>query len=237
MTAVKAHKDQSPSSSYTKPNLTNILPYLYEADGRQTIDAFNIAKEKRTSHTSNKSSPDKDKRSCLRRQSLTNYEQHNSGLRCTIFDLRTRYDKDVVQEERLIFIKILRAGYHKLIEHGELESRTLLAKAFDSSLNHAEDAASRGNPIEDWNSLQASSEYWTIPADYALQRLFSPRKWFSRRRKDPFDKDFFLVSFKVRQILAFIHAHDYARRIFKKEFSKGEAGCLTAAEKIVLDES
>jgi len=133
-----------------------------------------------------------------------------------------------------VFVKILRSSYKRLIEHGQLESRGFLVHSIDQSLEYAESAASRGLPLEDWNALEVASDSFARPAETALYNIFSA---FARKSRPKFDRDFLIVNFKVRQILVFIHAHHWAKHIFKGEFSKGYHGTLTEAEKTVMDES
>ena len=120
----------------------------------------------------------------------------------------------------------------KLIEHGQIESRGFIIHTLGLSLEFAEDAASRGLPLNDWNALEVASDSWARPAESMVSHLL---RFFNRLKRKKyrvdFDLDFLVINFKVRQILSFIHAHQLARNIFKKEFAKAK-GHLTEAEKI-----
>ncbi|KAL7539494.1 hypothetical protein ACHAXR_011486, partial [Thalassiosira sp. AJA248-18] len=230
MAAVKKHKKTTPSAWYVSPNLTNVIPYLCAResvpDGNDNEDG-----EEPSSRPLRRAEMLKN-----RRQSVRNIRESH-GNRQTVFDMAVRYDERIVQEERLIFIKILCSSYSTLIEHGEIEVRGFIVYSLIQSIEYAEDAASRGLPLSDWNALQVASDSLARPAESIMRRLFNLKERIRHRKYLDFDLDFFVVQLRVRQILAFIHAHERARRVFKEEFSKAGEDSLTAAEKIVLDES
>mmetsp|Transcript_17588 Transcript_17588/g.35978 ORF Transcript_17588/g.35978 Transcript_17588/m.35978 type:complete len:745 (-) Transcript_17588:890-3124(-) len=119
MIAVQKYKDITPSKGYLEPSIEHVIPYLYEPE---------------TSHPSNdeKVSPGlnetiTDRRSILksstRRDSVANIRKNRRRRVATVYDLNEVFDEKEVREERMIFVHILRATYHRLIEHGELDSR------------------------------------------------------------------------------------------------------------------
>lgn len=59
-----------------------------------------------------------------------------------------------LQELRYLFISILRSAYEGQIRSGELEDRQFLAIAFEASLDFAEDAVGKGEPLKDWDFVQ-----------------------------------------------------------------------------------
>lgn len=233
MAAVKKHKDMSPLNEYSNPNLENVIPYLY---GPTRVDGG-------TEHGS-----ENDNTPCtrpFRRTELMKYCRASArsirkvrGVRSTVFDMRARYSKSDVEEKRLVFVKILRTAYHRLIEHGEIKGSGFVFYTLRQSLDYAEDAAARGLPISDWNALEVASNSWARPAESIIRRIFNLKQRISRKKyRIDFDLDFFLINTRVRQILAFTHAHNWARKVFKREFSKAGEDSLTPAEKIVMDES
>mmetsp|Transcript_11154 Transcript_11154/g.19589 ORF Transcript_11154/g.19589 Transcript_11154/m.19589 type:complete len:998 (+) Transcript_11154:30-3023(+) len=232
MAAVKQHKDRSPSSSYIRPNLKNVLPYIYQPAEKTSVEDGN--------GDDTPPSPTLLRRTEMmkkRRLSVQKIRQSH-GNRGTVFDLRVRYNERTVQEERLVFIKILRSSYHRLVDHGELDHRGFIVHSLGQSLDYAEDAASRGLPLSDWNALEVASDSFARPATHLMRILFNMKQRMKNKEyRIDFDLDFFVVHLKVRQILAFTHAHEWARKVFKEEFSKAGYGSLTAAEKIILDES
>jgi hypothetical protein len=141
-----------------------------------------------------------------------------------------------VIEERVIFINCLRCAYYRMVERGELKAAGFVGHSLFRSLNYAEDAASRGLPLSDWTAVEVVSCGWTLRAERIMRLFFNVVEGIKDRHVD-FNLDFFVVSLKVRQILAFTGAHEWARKTFEREFSKVGEGQLTEVEKIVLSES
>ena len=236
MDAVKEHKETTPAKKYITPNLKNVVPYLWKQEsssGSQHVSVKdgtddNVGTESLKMSITKSASTKVMKN---RRQSAVMLRS-TRGNRDTVFDLNIATDEKVVMEERLIYINILRSTYHKLIEHGLLEQRGLIVHALDESLEFAEDAAAKGQPLQDWNALEVASDSYAIPLEWTLLRLF---RLLFKFKHSKLDLDYFTISYQVRQAIVFIHAHNLAREVFKKEFSKGAV--LTESEKCVLDES
>lgn len=216
MAAVETHKENSSSHSYTPPNLKNVTPYFNQS--------FSISAEQSTNVQ-----PEQMKNRRLSAMAIRQVRRRSSVYDAVRTDTMGSLE-DRVLEERVIFISVLRSAYHRLVKHGELEARGFIAHSLFQSLNLAEDAASKCLPLDDWNALEESSQSWAMPAESLMRRLFN-------RKNVDFDSDFFVVSLKVRQIIAFNIAHDWAKKTFKREFSECGEGRLTQAEKVVLDES
>jgi len=172
-----------------------------------------------------------------RRSSVINIRK-SRGNRATVFDLRARINEDVVNEERVVFIKILRSAYHRLIDHGEIEQRGFIVHSLFRSLEFASDAANLGLPLSDWNALLVAFDSFTRPAEHFMFKLFDMKRRLKNKEFNvDFDHDFALVQQRVRLILSFVNAHKWARQVFKEEFSKAGQYDLTVAEKVVMDES
>ncbi len=217
MAAVKTHKEESSSYSYTPPNLKNVVPFLNEPSS--------ISAEEDTI-----GQPEQLK---IRRVSALAIRQIEERRQSVYDPVRTHSIgslEEKIFEERVIFISVLRCAYYRLIKLGELEARGFIAHSLFQSLNLAEDAASRCLPLDDWNALQVSSRSWAMPAESMMRGLFN-------QKNVHFDQEFFVASFKVRQITAFTIAHEWAKKTFKREFSKCGDGELTEAEEAVLNES
>ena len=230
MSAVRKHKKKTPIDDWNEPHLEHIVPYLYDAG---------------LSHTEQEDMPSADagtasgRRTHLmlsRRKSIADIRKERKNMRATVFDLRVAVNENDVQEERMIFIQILRATYHRLIELGELETRGFMPYSLFASLDFAADAASKGLPLNDWDALQVASHSWVRPAEKALHTIFH-LKQIIQGKTVRFDADYTEVHLQVRQILCFTRAHDLAQKIFKEEFASCGKDSLTIAEKIVLDES
>jgi len=220
MVAVKQHKDSSPASSYKEPDLKNVIPYLYKGD----VAVGNANDTPRSADVRSR----KDLK--LARLKSVRVIREPKITRGTVFDLKIRYDdyESRVQEERLVFIKILHSAYHHLTRSGELFDRGYLVNNIFDSLAIAEDAAEAGEPLCDWDAMDVLFDSRRKLTENFLVKAVA--------RVVKYDLDFYLVHFRVRQILAFVHAHQAARKIFKEEFSQAGKDSLTEAEKIILDE-
>lgn len=231
MDAVSKHKHATPSHAYVKPYLNHVIPYLYKGESKISVEGGSDDGKNRDPKPFSRTELMKNRRASVKDI------RKSGGNRGTVFDLRHKYDEKDVQEERLMFIKILRAGYHRLVDHGELEGRGFIVHTLAQSLEYVQDAASKGLPLEDWNALEVASDSWARPAESMMRKLFHLKQLVKRKKyRTALDLDFFLINMRVKQILAFTQAHKYARNVFKQEFSKGSDGELTAAEKIVMDE-
>jgi hypothetical protein len=90
----------------------------------------------------------------------------------------------------------------------------------------------QGFPLDDWNLLQKASDSWVRSADSIVRRLIH----LKRLIRD-FNQNFRKDCFHIEQIIAYMYAHELARKAFKREFIKAEQVTLTEAEKVVLYES
>lgn len=120
-----------------------------------------------------------------------------------VFDHIQNVEDDIVNEERLNFIEILRSAYHQQIENGELESHGELQYSLLQSLNFAEDAAGKGLPLNDWYATQVASDCWVSFADKVFN-AFLRRLRHLRCKKacswNRVDLDFLAVKLQVRQV-------------------------------------
>jgi len=79
--------------------------------------------------------------------------------------------------------------------------------------------------------LEVASDSFARPTAHMMRKLFNLKQRIKHKKYHiGLDLDYFVVSMRVRQILVFTHAHDWARKIFKDEFSKGGMNALAAAE-------
>lgn len=110
MLAVEKHKEATPANKYTRPNLKNVVPYLYKADdeNEETSDAD---KKGRVTFSGDVK--------VMRRKRQTSVQsmRRDRTQRTTVFDLTGKVDENEVYEERLVFLKLLRSCYY--IQIGE----------------------------------------------------------------------------------------------------------------------
>mmetsp|Transcript_2950 Transcript_2950/g.4511 ORF Transcript_2950/g.4511 Transcript_2950/m.4511 type:complete len:912 (+) Transcript_2950:73-2808(+) len=236
--AVKRHKEQTPPCSYKHPNLANVLPYM----NGSAVDDENVEGEARNVNKSRDSSSGiRSRRTSLIQFPRLPSVRHlmRASARGSIFDLRKSTEtKMEANEERLIFIKALRAAYHLLIERGEVESRGFLPYSLFSSLDYAQDKAARGQPLADWEALCVASNSLASHVKMVLLRV----KRIFRLRAITINEfhtelEHFGMLFLVQELLAFIKAHEIAEKAFK-DLSQGDGRDeLTLAENVVLQES
>jgi hypothetical protein len=101
MAAVKKHKEDTPEHIYQKPNLKNVVPYLYEGDNKGVVetDLNGGAREVIAGNA-------RERR--RKRQTSVQAMRRDRTQRTTVFDVSGAVDENEVYEERLIFLKILR---------------------------------------------------------------------------------------------------------------------------------
>ncbi len=234
--AVKRHHEKTPPRIYKHPNLSNVLPYLNGPVVSVSVDDKEDARKGRNSTSSRNSN--RQRRSTLLffvpRPKLT-----RGSLMGSVFDLKKNPEVELVaHEERLIFLKSLRAAYYHLIEKGEVESRGFLPYSLFRSLDYAEDKASRGQPLADWEALCVASDSMTSHMTMVCIRV---KRLFKTNVKNLDDLaaevEHFELLFKVQEILAFIKAHEIAEKAFKDSSHDDGKDELTRAENIVLQES
>mmetsp|Transcript_28882 Transcript_28882/g.65754 ORF Transcript_28882/g.65754 Transcript_28882/m.65754 type:complete len:1017 (+) Transcript_28882:196-3246(+) len=236
MAAVNNHKKKSPTLSYTPPDLSHVLPYLY-THTEILIDS----KPEEEMDPRSRFFQDNKQRSMFLRQSAINIFD-SRGDRKTVFDLRKEYNEDDVREERIIFLNVVRSSYERLIGRGELQARTFVSLTLGEALEFSMGAAAKGLPLSTWNAVKVASDSWVRPTQALVHWLSHTR---TRRRLEREQKtrghvdrrencDNYIVQTRVKQILIFIEAHNMAREKFLEEFCQDTE--LTAAEKIVLNE-
>ncbi len=218
-------KKNTPVHEYVEPNLENVIPYLFVADEVKNIEAENVSTDRRRLL--------KD----ARRQTVANIHKDRKK-KAVVFNLTEESDVNVVYEERIVFINILRSSYHKLIEHGEVVSRGFMPYSLFKSLDIASDAASRGFPLNDWDAVMAITKGWAHPAARKVHSiLYNFMRTLSRRTGVNYDSDYIETVVQIIQALAFIKTHEDAQKFFMEEFSSSEEESLTTVERRVLDES
>ena len=212
--------------------MKNLIPYLYKpGDGAFGIGAVGVEQGVDDGvPIVEEEDPDNPKLMTTRRKSVLRLRQTTGDIAQAFNIQPAEIDANEVLEERVIFISVVRAGYYRLVEYGEIKARGFVGHSLFSSLNYAEDSATRGLPLADWNTLEVASNGKSL-----WMKVFNFVMSLTHKNHD-FDLDFYTVGLKVRQILAFISAHDWAKRHFIREFSK-DGDHLTDVEKIVLKEN
>mmetsp|Transcript_26723 Transcript_26723/g.44147 ORF Transcript_26723/g.44147 Transcript_26723/m.44147 type:complete len:1003 (-) Transcript_26723:215-3223(-) len=260
-TAISLHKKETPPSQYEAPYLKNIIPYLYkrseggedEADvevsnkgdlkEEKPLEALAEEGDVGEEETNEDDGPDEEEQVVETAVVNTNLKSLKNYDRTSLFDLRVEVVDQEAHEERLVFIKLIRNQYHKLIEDGEVDSRGFIPYSLLRSLDFAEDEAHRGLPLNDWDTLKAASDSFAKPIEAKIWSLAHYKRRLLGKNKTRFDRDYFELNLQVRQVFAFVKAHEMAAKVFKKGFlrmkdDKGlqRKGSLTSTEKVILDE-
>ena len=147
---------------------------------------------------------------------------------------------------RLTFIEILRRCYYEQLSNGELDESGDMQHSLFEGLTFSEEAASKGQPLNDWNATKVASATNVVVSNRVfiivliqmklvwLQLKQACKDMWSRKKKCcscTCDKNTFQqrvstnyelfaiskVSFSVRQSLAFRNAHINARKVFLEE--------------------
>ena len=232
--AVKRHHEKTPPRIYKHPNLSNVLPYLNGPVVSVSVDDKDVRKGRNSTNSRNSNRQRRSTLFFVPRPKLA-----RSSLMGSVFDLKKHPEVELVaHEERLIFLKSLRAAYYHLIEKGEVESRGFLPYSLFRSLDYASDKASRGQPLCDWEALCVASDSMTSHTAMVLIRV---KRLFKTNVKNLDDLaaevEHFQLMFKVQEILAFIKAHEIAEKAFRDFTHNDGKDELTRAENIVLQES
>jgi len=227
--AVEHHKDASPSRGYIDPNVQNVVSYFR---GQSTSESRDVEKQedgKLSKHARFKE-PEKASPWHLAVKSITKGKKRS---RKTVFDMRGTVCQDVVREERIVFLSLVQSAYENFVHSGELEPRSFVALTLAEALEFSMDTSAKGNPLTTWNSVEVASDSWIGPVQAILTFAFRrPNHSHNVGNENMYDR--YVINTKVRRVLVFVQAHKWARNKFKDEFT--HSNCLTAAEKLVLEE-
>lgn len=218
--AVQLNKESVAASSYKKPNLKKILPYLAGSDvdeAVQNISDISQGEEHSDSLATDEEVAEHNRPGSLRRES--------------------GFDFELVKELRLTFIELVRSAYNTMVEKGELTSKTsngVVVYALEQSLDFAMDAVQKGEALGDWEASMLVSSSVTDDAKGCVSRL----NFFKKNVGDGHagSRFFIQLRFDVIRALAFISAHRTAQKEFARDFNECSNDFQAAAE-IVKQES
>jgi hypothetical protein len=163
----------------------------------------------------------------------------------------------------LNFIEILRRCYYEQLSNGELDEGGDLQYSLFQGLDFCEEAASKGQPLNDWNATKVASATNVVVSNrffiialiqmklvlqhwkQACKEMWTCKKTcccgtcdkttFRQRLSSNYELYILSkVSFSVRQSLAFKNAHRKAQKVFMEEFASHP---LTCADEKVIKES
>jgi NhaP-type Na+/H+ or K+/H+ antiporter len=144
-------------------------------------------------------------------------------------------------ELREIFLELVRHGYEKQLERGELERVGFTQYALLQSLQLAGDEVAKGRPLCDWDMAEVGQVQ-----DNLLKSAWLSFRWLVARlrcRSERWDRTRYARSVErnrqsalVLKALSFVRAHRHAQGMFKNEFIDKPAD-MSEPESVVLGES
>jgi len=210
LAAVKKHKESSPSLTYEAPNLQSVISYLDQptvGGGNKVISSGQVATD----------------------------IQRRRGNRGTVYSPEPNFDKSEVQEERIIFLNIIKSGYEHFILSGELEPRSFVASTLGEAWEYSMDAAGKGLELNTWDSVEVASDSNGSVEGFVTDLFTVVKRRRASKEARANMRHRHVIITRIRQIYVFIAAHKRARNKFKDEFTRIDYS-LTSAEKIVMDE-
>ncbi|GAX29583.1 hypothetical protein FisN_24Lh041 [Fistulifera solaris] len=223
--AVEKYRETTPAEDYKPPFLKRILPYLPEdAEEKlyqqkrildQTEDVLDTeAYARKLRH---------DQRTKLRRR------RRQSSMRFMMSG-----EPLTAMEMRLLFISIMKAAYDQQVNDGELADQEFLTVSLHQSLDFAEDAVSKGQPLQDWDYVTFVDG--PVQSAYKHAKKSSLMKKFFETASSGLNLKHKVKTLDIERSLAFMEAHRWAADYFLKEF-QGVDKELAEAGKYVLMES
>lgn len=241
--ALKKNRDSVHPSQYRPPNLAHVLPYienshLVKEAMKETRVVDPVASSINTLATLEENDTESD-----------SYHDNEKGKPESFVQEVAAATPGLVRDTRIMFIELLRAAYQHQVKDGELdprESNGLLVHALFQTLDFAEDAVSRGEPLNDWDSWVKTPSILKKADFYAGRGIRIVSSCCSRNavpgdenQMKLFDRDSFeyqQLRLNVLRALSFIDAHWEAQARMHAEF--GDAtGETEAAFRSVMAES
>uniref|UniRef100_A0A7S2EVJ6 Cation/H+ exchanger transmembrane domain-containing protein n=1 Tax=Trieres chinensis TaxID=1514140 RepID=A0A7S2EVJ6_TRICV len=241
--AIARNKEHTPPKQYKKPNLENVLPFLPKDNYKEAPPSNGY-----------ESSDDleepliQDMRRIVPVSSIRSIQSAVASIRSIETDStygaikRTESELMVCEEAielRQAFIDILKAGYHKQIEMGELDGRGFLAYSLLQSLDLASDEISQGTPLNDWEASTATHDIdggsWKLQTERFAQVFQSFQRCCSATNHTA-SVEYLEMLTDIKRVLAFISAHEFAQDHFRKNFVKFSDD-ISEVEMLVLKES
>lgn len=235
--AVEEHKENTPAHDYVRPNLKNVIPYLKKVSADEKASLVEAVEEVKKNEVK--------RRRRNRAESIAKIktgQDEATKMQKVVLDFKRRQSLDVrcddkhARELRIVVVEALRSAYARLIDHGELESRSFIAYSLNRSLDYAGDSVSRGFPLNDWEALQVASNSFLKYTETALHGFLGIKHQIKHRTFFWLDRGYFLIHMRTCKVLAFIKAHELAKGVLKKFCSNASTDEYTAAEIVVLQE-
>jgi hypothetical protein len=126
-------------------------------------------------------------------------------------------------ELRQIFLHVVHGSYTRQLVLGELTKREFLTFVLEQSLEMANDAVGKGGPINDWSYVQLLHIPFTKKLKLHATKLQKCFKACCPKRNTGIARDveFAQMRFALEASMAFMRAHERARKTFAEQFQNG----------------
>lgn len=254
--AFEREKERVPASQYRQPNLENVLPYFFVAkdagppkkgdDSMHSATEGDTEKEKDiNSSTSSESEDDVQEPPDDHEMEPTETPESRRAAFCSSTRSKREHLPTVleysqrVMELRLVFIELLRHAYDEMLQRGEINSREgdgFLVYALFQSLEYAQDAATNGQPLNDWEASRLVSNAGTNRVKNQTKKVRDRLGCRSHDVVHALTSGGEQIRLDVLRAVAFIDAHKEAKERFEEQFAE-TSDEFTAAERLIMDES
>lgn len=233
--SVQRHRDTTAPEEYSAPYLKHVIPYLekdpdVQADLAACLHRFG-------DETEPEDFDPKEHFKKVRRAVRTAARMRRRTLSTMRVMMEEQVDPLSLQELRSLFISILRAAYDQQVRDGELHDREFLSVALEASLDFAEDAVQKGDPIRDWDFVHMVDSRSRKLSRFPGATRFVARIFQLFLRRSRINPEQTIVRLRVERSLAFMAAHRKAQQFLQSEFSEGADLELTEVGNRVLSES
>ena len=238
--AVEEHKVNTPAHDYLRPNLKNVIPYLKKISADEKASLVEAVEEVKKNEVKRRYDLLRNRAKSIAK--IKTGQDAATKMQKVVLDFNRRQSLDVrcddkhARELRIVVVEALRSAYARLIDQGELESRSFIAYSLNRSLDYAGDSVSRGFPLNDWDCLQVASNSFLKYTETALHGFLGIKHQIKHRTFFRLDRGYFLIHMRTCKVLAFIKAHELAKGGLKKFCSNASTDEYSAAEIVVLRE-
>jgi hypothetical protein len=213
--------------NYRAPKLGNILPYMEDDedddyDGEDFSPTIQLVEQHRKSSMVTRSIAASASAKFVSRARAS----RRTGIQATQETVLSTI------ELRRLFLDLLKSLYERQIDSGELFERHIVAMSLRQSVDIAADKVLKGEVLRDWEFTHVIN----LPAAMFVRRIAN-LPFVKRVVKDehiPHTSKYEGMRVDVERCLAFLHAHNKAQELFKREFVGSK---FSTAERTVIEES
>mmetsp|Transcript_13630 Transcript_13630/g.21257 ORF Transcript_13630/g.21257 Transcript_13630/m.21257 type:complete len:437 (-) Transcript_13630:605-1915(-) len=195
--AVEEHKVNTPAHDYLRPNLKNVIPYLKKISADEKASLVEAVEEVKKNEVKRRYDLLRNRAKSIAK--IKTGQDAATKMQKVVLDFNRRQSLDVrcddkhARELRIVVVEALRSAYARLIDQGELESRSFIAYSLNRSLDYAGDSVSRGFPLNDWDCLQVASNSFLKYTETALHGFLGIKHQIKHRTFFRLDRGYFLI--------------------------------------------